>query len=130
MLLGRFHVLVVDDDAYVREFLEAMLEPEGFKVTAAPNGPAALRVIDDEPVDLAIVDVRMPGPLDGLEMVKQARGRHPQLKALFISGAARGPVYVDAYRDEFVSKPFRGKELLGCVFKILGPAPMVSDGVE
>jgi len=70
-------------------------------------------------VDLAVVDMRLPGGLNGLETVRRARARHPDLKALFISGVDAIPRQHDPDREDFVSKPFSGHELLGCVFELL-----------
>jgi two-component system, OmpR family, response regulator len=111
-------VLVVDDDDEVRETIRTLLSDAGFTVQTAASGWEALAILDKAPVDLMVADIRLPGELDGLAMVRNARARHPTLKCLFISGH-RTPVVCDPALDDFVAKPFRLPELLGCVWKVL-----------
>ena len=112
-------VLVVDDDEGVRELVETLLSDAGFAVASANDGTTALEIFERQAVDLAVVDMRLPGGLNGLETVRRARARHPDLKALFISGVDPIPSRRDPDREDFVSKPFSGHELLGCVFELL-----------
>jgi CheY-like chemotaxis protein len=116
---ARSCILVVDDETEVRELVETILNDAGFAVASASDGAAALQIIETEAVDLAVVDMRLPGGLNGLETVRQARVRHPDLKALFISGVEPIPTRRDPDRDDFVSKPFSDLEFLGCVFELL-----------
>jgi two-component system, OmpR family, response regulator len=119
MATARPCVLVVDDEKDVRQLLETMLSDAGFAVASAGDGAVALEIIERQAVDLAVVDLRLPGTLDGLETVRRARASHPDLKALFISGVEPPPLGGDRDRDDFVSKPFFGWEFLGCVFELL-----------
>ena len=112
-------VLVVDEDEGVRELVETLLSDAGFAVASANDGTTALEIFERQAVDLAVVDMRLPGGLNGLETVRRARARHPDLKALFISGVDPIPSRRDPDREDFVSKPFSGHELLGCVFELL-----------
>ena len=112
-------VLVVDDDEGVRELVETLLSDAGFAVASANDGTTALEIFERQAVDLAVVDMRLPGGLNGLETVRRARARQPDLKALFISGVDPIPSRRDPDREDFVSKPFSGHELLGCVFELL-----------
>jgi DNA-binding response OmpR family regulator len=111
-------ILVVDDDEEVRETINDLLSDAGFAVQTAATGWEALAIIDEAPIDMMVADIHLPGGLDGLAMVRNARTRHPGLKCLFISGN-RGPVVCDPALDDFVAKPFRLQELLGCVWKVL-----------
>jgi two-component system, OmpR family, response regulator len=119
MATARPCVLVVDDEKDVRALLETMLSDAGFAVASAGDGAVALEIIERQAVDLAVVDLRLPGTLDGLETVRRARASHPDLKVLFISGVEPPPRGGDCDRDNFVSKPFFGREFLGCVFELL-----------
>lgn len=111
-------ILVVEDDEDVRETISALLTDSGFQVDTAANGWEALKIIDRKPFDMVVADIRLPGGLSGIEMTQHARVRHPALKCLFMSGRAE-PVICDPELDDFVSKPFRTTELLGCVWKVL-----------
>jgi DNA-binding response OmpR family regulator len=120
-------ILVVEDDEDVRETINSLLSDAGFAVHTAATGWEALAIIDAAPIDMMVADIRLPGGLDGLSMVRNARMRHPALKCLFISGN-RGPVVCDPVLDDFVGKPFRLHELLGCIWKVLrgnSPQPRV-----
>ena len=111
-------ILVVEDEPEVRETLSSLLSEGGFNVATASTGWEALDMLDEQPFDLAVADIGLPGGLDGLAMAQRARARHPELKCLFISGA-RHPVVCDPERDDFVAKPFRVFELIGCIWKVL-----------
>jgi len=111
-------ILVVDDDEEICETISNLLTDAGFAVQTAATGREALAIVDEAPVDMMVADIRLPDGLDGLTMVRKARMRHPGLKCLFISGN-RGPIICDPALDDFVAKPFRLQELLGCVWKVL-----------
>lgn len=118
-MLGRFpSVLVVDDDDHVRETVVAMLQDAGFRVAAAASGWEALDLIEEREFDLAVVDVGLPDDLTGLDLIRCVRANRPQLRCLFISGFA-DTVADDPERDDFVRKPFRLSELLGCAWELL-----------
>ena len=111
-------ILVVEDDDDLREAISAMLVEAGFLVATAATGWEAIARIEEQPFDLVVADIRLPGGLDGLQMAQHVRERHPALKCLFISGK-RDPIVCDPALDDFVAKPFRSFELLGCVWKVL-----------
>ena len=96
-----------------------MLGGAGFAVTTASNGWDALKILENEDVDLMVTDVLLPEGLNGVELVIYARARYPTLKSLFISGYS-DPIQADPAWDDFVAKPFRPRELLGCVYELLG----------
>ncbi|HEY1799207.1 MAG TPA: response regulator [Stellaceae bacterium] len=111
-------VLVVDDDDDVRETIVALLEQAGFRVASASSGWDALDLIDQRDFDLAVVDVGLPEDLTGVDLVRCIRAKRPQQRCLFISGFS-DPIADDPERDDFVRKPFRLAELLGCAWELL-----------
>jgi DNA-binding response OmpR family regulator len=118
MALKPPRILVVDDDPEICTLLTATLRHEGFAVCAAEDGRSALEMIERCDFDLLITDIRLPPPIDGIEMVRQARKHSPGLRSLFISGA--GSVrWDDPDNDDFVAKPFYVRELVGCVWELL-----------
>jgi two-component system response regulator (stage 0 sporulation protein F) len=66
-------ILVVDDDEAIRTLLQAELQDEGYEVTIATNARDALKIVENEPLDLVILDIRMPG-MDGLEALPRILG--------------------------------------------------------
>jgi DNA-binding response OmpR family regulator len=111
-------ILVVEDDETVRDAIEEILIDSGFDVRTAASAREALALIDERPFDMLVADIALPGGLDGLQMARNARSRHPQLRCLFISGHSE-PVVCNRELDDFVAKPFRAHELVGCVWKVL-----------
>ncbi|MXP62677.1 hybrid sensor histidine kinase/response regulator [Roseomonas sp. M0104] len=106
-LLRAGRVLLVDDEPQVRSVLSASLRDRGHAVEEAENGSAALAVLAAAPrFDVLVSDLAMPG-MDGLELLRQARRRHPGLPALLITGYAG-----DLHGDGFVEAGGQGPLLL------------------
>ena len=80
-------ILVVDDEADIREALEMVLRYEKYVVASAPDGDRALAAIEKDPPDAVLLDVKMPGR-DGLEILEEIRRRRPGLPVIMISGHA------------------------------------------
>jgi two-component system response regulator MprA len=107
-------VLVVEDDASVRQALSRALRFEGYDVSTAVDGAAGLEQILDEPPDAVILDVMMPH-VDGLEMTRRLRARGDATPILMLT--ARHEVSdrvagLDAGADDYLVKPFALEELL------------------
>ena len=79
-------VLVVDDDSAVRASLSAYLEDEGFVLRSTGSAPQALSIIAGEPIDVAIVDIRL-GEMDGQNLILSARQLQPGTKFLVYTGS-------------------------------------------
>lgn len=108
-------VLVVDDEPDIRATVQAMLEIEGYLVEQAANGADALAVIEREPPDLVILDMRMP-VLDGWAFSTELRRRGHEIPVVVMTAArdaARWATEIAA--AAFVAKPFRFDDLLGAV---------------
>jgi PAS domain S-box-containing protein len=101
-------VLIVDDEAGMRELLRETLTAAGYEVIACENGTKAITYLAEEPVDLLITDLVMPGQ-EGIETIAQARREYPQLKILAISGFSGGEYLRMAKvlgANETLAKPF------------------------
>jgi two-component system nitrogen regulation response regulator NtrX len=100
-------ILVVDDDAGVRESLDLCLRYEGFDVTTAANGAAAIDQLSRAPVDLILLDVKMPG-VDGMEMLGRLHAEWSSIPVIMISGHGDIRMAVDALKrgaEDFLEKP-------------------------
>ncbi|HJU16679.1 MAG TPA: PAS domain S-box protein [Stellaceae bacterium] len=117
---ARARLLVVDDDADVRDIAVQMLRQAGYAVTEAESGHAALEALArGETYDLFVVDMIMPG-LNGVEAVRRARARWPGLKALFMTGYADAALRADLNETgPLIKKPFRLAELAAAVQRAL-----------
>jgi len=111
-------VLVVDDEAEIRELLAEWLSSHGYAVRTAENAADALRKIETDPaIGLVFTDIVMPGGLDGLDLGRQAELIRPGIKLLYMSGYAASAV-LQASRTEHtrvLRKPFRLDHVLESV---------------
>jgi two-component system nitrogen regulation response regulator NtrX len=112
-------VLVVDDEADIRDLVAGVLEDEGYAVRSAADSNAALEAIDDRRPSLVLLDVWLQGSkLDGLQLLEQIKGRDPTLPVLMISGHGNLDTAVAAIREgavDFIEKPFKADRLLHLV---------------
>jgi CheY-like chemotaxis protein len=122
-------ILLVDDDAAIRELSREILEPEGYCLVQAAGADEALEALGrlGSDVDLLLTDEAMPG-MKGKELVDRARDRRPELPVLFLSGYASGAATasgesgtataVDGF-TAYLGKPFRSRELRSRVRELL-----------
>jgi DNA-binding response OmpR family regulator len=106
-------VLVVDDEANHVRVLAIGLRIEGFDVVTAPNAEAAVTTIGEKPVDLAIVDLMMPG-INGIELARRLRDAFPKVRVILTSAyhlSERQLVRADCGAVGFVPKPYDLSEL-------------------
>jgi DNA-binding response OmpR family regulator len=120
-------ILVIDDDPEVCALLQSLLHREGFPVWTAEDGRSALDMIKNGEFDLLITDIGLPPPLDGIEAVRRARECDPSLRSLFISGTGTAR-WDDPTCDDFVSKPFNSRELVGCIWELFSRRVPPSSG--
>ncbi|MCZ6464075.1 MAG: sigma-54 dependent transcriptional regulator [Proteobacteria bacterium] len=109
----RFRVLVIDDDPGIRELLEAQVSRLGYRVLSAPDGEAALEMLEESRPDLVTLDVILPG-MGGLDTLRQLKQRLPEVPVVMLSGHGQAPVIVEAMRlgaSDFLRKPFEAEEL-------------------
>jgi signal transduction histidine kinase/CheY-like chemotaxis protein len=126
----RATIMVVDDDPDVREVAVNSLESLGYHMLAAENGPAALDLLAQSgPVDLLIVDMAMPG-MNGVELIRRARERWGDLRAILATGYADVAAFAPADGDLVLQKPYRLERLAENVAEALrGEAPRQGSNV-
>jgi two-component system, NtrC family, response regulator AtoC len=101
-------ILIVEDDAVFLRPLLHVVEGEGYRVRAVPNGEAALDLLRHEDFDLVLTDKRLP-KMDGLELVRQIKGGHPEVAVVVMTAHATVEAAVEALRlgaVDFLLKPF------------------------
>jgi DNA-binding NtrC family response regulator len=107
-------ILVVDDEAEIREGLEALLTSENFEVTLAETGEAGLHQIEDHPFDLMLLDVSLPDR-NGIEMLPEIRRRDPQLSVILITAYGSIEMARAAFKNgaqDYITKPWSNDELI------------------
>lgn len=100
-------ILIIDDEASIRESLSGILSDEGFQTISAEDGQHGLSLLEEEPVDLVLLDIWMPG-LDGLEVLRKIKESQPELPVIMISGHGTIETAVQATRMgayDFIEKP-------------------------
>jgi CheY-like chemotaxis protein len=110
------YILVVEDEVFVRMFLTEALRDVGYKVLEAFNGDEAVEIlVSGAHVDLVLSDVRMPGSVDGLELLAYVRKNFPDLPVLLCSGHLDPSEALQRGANHFLSKPYpfaRAHELI------------------
>lgn len=112
-------ILVVDDEPVARQSLTDILRLEGYSVAAAPNGHAALEYIRMHPVDLMIIDLRMPG-IDGLEVVQVVNQTSPETEIILLTAFGSTETAIQALRlriHDYLLKPASPTQVLMSVKK-------------
>ena len=114
-------ILVVDDEIRIREMIRKYAEYEGFQVTEAGDGMEAVELCETQAFDLIVMDIMMPN-LDGFSACRQIKKTAPDMPIIMLS--ALGEEYdkvhgFDLGVDDYVVKPFSGKELMMGIHAIL-----------
>lgn len=124
-----FHILVIDDDRSTRRLMQELLTAEGYSVLTAENGEDALRVMDEEHVDLAVLDLMMP-KMDGYAFTRALREVQNTLPILMVSAkqapASRKEGFV-AGIDDYMTKPVDEEEMLLRIKALLRRAQIASE---
>ena len=103
---GRPRVLVVEDEFLIRLLISDALRDAGFDVIEAFNGDEAIDILSTAPVDLVLSDVRMPGTIDGLELLRWVRESLPALPVILTSGHLPPDEAIAQGATHFLSKPY------------------------
>ncbi|MCI0652777.1 MAG: response regulator [Planctomycetes bacterium] len=116
-------LLVVDDESFIREAIELYFATEGFQVLVAANATEALVILEREQIDIAILDIVMPG-MNGVELLREIKRRYPDVEVLMASGNGTLQTAVEAMRlgaYDYVTKPILNfeEDLLKIVRKAL-----------
>ncbi len=113
---GAIHgrILIIDDEAAIRDSLEALLTLEGFQVEMAPEGASGVEMLTGSEYDLLLLDLSMPGE-SGIDLLPRIKRLRPELPVIMITAYGTVGNVVDALRagaDNFVQKPWDNEKLL------------------
>jgi two-component system, NtrC family, response regulator PilR len=106
-------ILIVDDERSMREMLEILLRREGYDVTAAENGTAAIALLQERPFDMLISDVRMPD-VSGIEVLRTAKALNPGIIGIMVTAYGSKESIQEVLRlqaADYLDKPFNVDEL-------------------
>ena len=112
----RPHILIVDDERHNRQLLEVMLQPEGFHLSTAASGEEALAMVAQDPPDLILLDIMMPG-LDGYQVASRLKGDPatkdiPVIVVTALTDPRAKMLGLGAGAEEYISKPVNRAELV------------------
>ena len=130
-MIEHLHILIVEDDAALRDAVCLTLEMAGHSVTGVDGGPAALAELGSRTFNLVLSDLRMQ-PMDGLELLGEIRRSQPQLPVLLMTAYGDVDKAVAAMRGgacDFLMKPFEPEMLLECVRRYAAAPPEADDTI-
>jgi len=106
-------LLIVDDERIALRNLEHVMKKEGYDVTSTQSGMNALKLLDEQPFDVVLTDLRME-KVDGMQILRKSRERYPDSEVIMITGFASLDSAVDAMRHgafHYIAKPFKLDEV-------------------
>ena len=118
-------ILVVDDDARIRDLLRRYLTQEGFEVMVAEDGKALNRILLRDTVDLIVLDLMMPGE-DGLSICRRLRAANERTPIIMLTAKGEDVdriVGLEVGADDYLGKPFNPRELLARIHAVLRRRP-------
>jgi two-component system OmpR family response regulator len=128
---GDAHILVVDDDAQIRQLVAKLLRGHGHRVSLAQDGREMWRVLEAAAVDLVILDVMLPGG-SGLDLCRalRARSRLPIIMLTALGSDTDRIVGLEIGADDYLAKPFNPRELLARINAVLRRTRVAATGEE
>jgi len=114
-------ILVIDDEAIIRDLLQEFLSDLGYQVLLAEDGTKGIKLGTDNQISLALVDLKLPD-IDGIQVIKKIREKNPHLKFILLTGFPTPPVKMEAHQlgaSGFLTKPFQLPELQSLIQKAL-----------
>jgi two-component system, OmpR family, alkaline phosphatase synthesis response regulator PhoP len=129
MLKTAASILLVEDEENLQEALKLNLEMEGYEVSSAYDGPAALKALQNEYFDLVILDIMLP-EIDGITVLETLRLRHNAMPVLILSAKSSSADKVLGLKkgaDDYLTKPFNLEELLLRVHKLIEKNKQLQD---
>ncbi len=118
-------ILIVDDQVEVRELVEVTLRVEDYRIFQAKSGEEAIEIVKTEKPDLIIMDIMMPGGMDGLEATRVLKGDPETKDCIIIMLTAKGQqadreASLEAGASDYFAKPFSPLDLIKKVEEVLG----------
>ena len=128
--MGR--ILIVDDEPSLREFLAILLRKAGHEIALAESGATALEMFEDGSFDLVITDLKMPGKVDGIQVLQQVREIDAGVQVIVITAFATTETAIEAMKlgaYDYVTKPFKVDEIQVLVTKALEKRKLLRENV-
>ncbi len=125
-------VLIVDDEATIRDLLQAGLESEGYQCRSCAGAREALATLKDEMFDLVLSDIDMPG-ISGVQLLQDVKAMSPDLDVIMVTGVVDTDTAINAIRvgaSDYVTKPFNLEEVLLIIERTLEKRRLVRENQD
>ena len=122
-------ILVIDDEAAIRDSLRMILEYEEYRFVGASSGQEGIALCQRERPDLVLLDIKMPG-MDGMEVLRSLRASDDTLPVVMISGHGTTATAVDAIKSgaaDFLEKPLRSERVIVTLRNVLTQSELRSE---
>jgi two-component system response regulator PilR (NtrC family) len=122
------NVLVVDDERSMREFLAICLRREGHQVKVAESGEKALELLAQDPADVVVTDLKMPGSIDGLGLLRGIKDRNVDTEVIVVTAFATPETAIAAMKQgayDYLTKPFKVDEIHAVIERALEKRALV-----
>jgi len=117
-------ILIIDDDATIREYLHFILEEEGYAVLEAENGCRGIELLEHHPVSIIITDLIMPEK-EGIETIGEIKSTYPECRIIAMSGGINRDNYLSITQvlgaHAIIKKPFNRSEALAAIAAVQRP---------
>ncbi|MFQ5695509.1 MAG: sigma-54-dependent transcriptional regulator, partial [Terriglobia bacterium] len=129
MASNRGHILVVDDEADVRETLDALLTSNGFTTAFAEDADSGLKAMTEQPYDLVLLDVKMPGR-SGLALLQEFRRVNRELPIIVLTALKDIDIARAAFKNgaqDYIPKPWDADELIAQILRAMERRTLVEE---
>ncbi|MCH7680203.1 response regulator, partial [candidate division KSB1 bacterium] len=126
------NILIVDDEKNIRRSVAMICSGEGYETQTAADSEEALKMLDAGGIDLALLDIAMPG-MDGLSLLKEIKKKFPATSAIMISGNATLQNAITATKEgafDFIEKPITKEKLLISISNALQSRTLEKENIE
>jgi len=127
--MEKARILIAEDEKTQREMLEGFLKKEGFYVDSVTNGLQALKKLDENPYDIALIDYKMP-EMDGLKTLKEIRRLYPELPVVMMTAYGTIETAVSCMKEgalDYLTKPIELEELLLIIQKVIERSNLIRE---
>ena len=128
----KIKILIVDDEAIIRESLRDWLSDVGYHVLTAEDGPQALEIIEEERPGIVIADLVMPG-MDGIELLKRAKEMSSNIEVIIITAYGSVPTAISAMREgayDYIEKPFCPEKAEVLIEKLVEHQRLIEENIS
>jgi len=126
-------VLIIDDEPSLREFLSILVRKIGYEVQTAADGPTGVALFRKEEFDVVFTDLKMPGGMDGIAVLKQIRELSPSTQVVVITAFATKETAIEAMQlgaYDYIQKPFKNKEVTVILSRCLEKRALLQENVQ